>query len=68
MIKLRRLDLVGFRGARFPLSLDFTLQHRSLSVFGENASGKSTLTDGLEWFITGRVDHLWREDCKEDAL
>jgi hypothetical protein len=22
----------------------------------------------LEWFLLGRVDHLWREDCKEEAL
>ena len=68
MIKLRRLDIVGFRGARFLLPLDFTPQHRSLSIFGENASGKSTITDALEWFITGRVGHLWREDCKEVSL
>ena len=68
MIKLRRLNIAGFRGARFSLSLDFTPQHRSLSVFGENASGKSTITDALEWFIAGRVGHLWREDCKEISL
>lgn len=68
MIRLRRLTIRGFRGARFDLPLDFTDAHRSLSIFGENASGKSTVTDALEWFLLGRIDHLWREDCKEAAL
>lgn len=67
-IRLRRLTMRGFRGARFDLVLDFTKDCRSLSVFGENASGKSTVTDALEWFLLGRIDHLWREDCKEAAL
>jgi len=68
MTKLRKLSIAGFRGARFELPLDFSTNHRSLSVYGENATGKSTVTDALEWFILGRVDHLWREDCKEEAL
>jgi recombinational DNA repair ATPase RecF len=68
MIRLRRLTIKGFRGARFDLQLDFTDARRSLAVFGENASGKSTITDAMEWFLLGRIDHLWREDCKEAAL
>jgi AAA domain len=68
MIKIRKLAVAGFRGARFTLPLDFTTGHRSLSVFGENASGKSTITDAIEWSIKDRVDHLWREDCKEASL
>jgi predicted ATP-dependent endonuclease of OLD family len=67
-MKLRRVNIVGFRGARFPLEIDFTSNQRSIAVFGENAAGKSTITDAIEWFITNRVQHLWREDCKEDAL
>jgi recombinational DNA repair ATPase RecF len=68
MIKIRKLTVAGFRGARFTLPLDFTDEHRSLSVFGENASGKSTITDAIEWSIKDRVDHLWREDCREASL
>jgi DNA repair exonuclease SbcCD ATPase subunit len=67
-MKIRKIFIKGFRGARFALSLDFTSAHRSMSVFGENASGKSTITDAIEWFITDKVGHLWREDCKEDSL
>jgi DNA repair exonuclease SbcCD ATPase subunit len=68
MIRLRKLTISGFRGARFALPLDFGARLRSVAVYGENAAGKSTIADALEWFIYNRVDHLWREDCKEDAL
>ena len=68
MAKLRFLRAEAFRGARFSLPLDFTNDHRSIAIFGENATGKSTITDALEWFIHDRVDHLWREGCKQAAL
>lgn len=68
MTKLRHLQVSAFRGARFSLPLDFGNKNNSLAVFGENASGKSTITDAIEWFIQDRVDHLWREDCKQEAL
>ena len=68
MIRLRKLNIRGFRGARFDLPLDFTNAYRSVAIFGENATGKSTITDALEWFLLDRVEHLWREDCKEKAL
>ncbi|KUJ77752.1 AAA family ATPase [Ruegeria profundi] len=68
MTKLRSLKATGFRGARFELPLEFTKKHRSLAIYGENAAGKSTITDALEWFIRDRIEHLWKEDCKLDAL
>lgn len=68
MTKLRSLTATGFRGARFKLPLNFTNKHRSLAIYGENAAGKSTVTDALEWFIRDRIEHLWKEDCKLDAL
>lgn len=68
MTKLHTVKATGFRGARYELSLDFKKKHKSMAIFGENAAGKSTITDALEWFIRGRVEHLWKEDCKQDAL
>ena len=68
MAKLRSLKIAAFRGARFDLKLDFKNKNRSLAIFGENAAGKSTITDALEWFIHDRVGHLWREDCRQEAL
>jgi len=39
-----------------------------MAIFGENAAGKSSLSDAIEWFYNDRVEHLWRENCKESAL
>ena len=68
MTRVRKITLSRFRGARFELPLDFSNKYRSVAIYGENASGKSTITDALEWFIRGRVDHLWKEDCYEASL
>ncbi len=68
MTKLRHLNAAAFRGARFDLPLDFTKDHRSVAIYGENAAGKSTITDALEWFVNDKVEHLWRDDCKQEAL
>jgi recombinational DNA repair ATPase RecF len=68
MVRLRKLEIAGFRGAVGPLPLNLSSACRSVAIFGENAAGKSSLTDAIEWFYTDRVDHLWRENCKESAL
>ena len=68
MVRLRKIEIVGFRGARFPLSVDFGKSNASMVVFGENAAGKSSITDAVEWFFSDRIEHLWKEDCKEGAL
>ena len=68
MVLLRKLEIAGFRGAVAPLSIDLTSSCRSIAIFGENAAGKSSITDAIEWFYTNRVEHLWRENCKETAL
>lgn len=67
-VKLRKFRTAGFRGARFDLVVDFGKANRSFAIFGENATGKSTITDAIEWFLKGRIEHLWKEDCKESAL
>ena len=68
MAKLRLIRASGFRGARYDLPVDFTDKYRSVAIFGENAAGKSTITDAMEWFVRERVQHLWGEDCKQESL
>src|SRR5437667_2750158 len=68
MIKAGKIIVSGFRGARYPLTIDLEKSCKSIAIFGENAGGKSTITDAIEWFFRDRVRHLWREECKEDAL
>lgn len=68
MIKLRKMDIEGFRGARLPVGIDFTSSCKSVIVHGPNGSGKSTFSDAIEWFFCERVNHLWKEDCFKEAL
>jgi len=68
MIKIKKVEISGIRGASLPLKVDFVNDCRSIAIFGDNASGKSTLSDALEWFCYGRVEHLRREDCGLEAL
>lgn len=50
------------------IELDFTSSWKSVTIYGTNGSGKSTFADAIEWFFRKRVNHLWREDCFEEAL
>lgn len=68
MIKLRKVEIAGFRGARMPIELDFASSWKSVIIYGTNGSGKSTFSDAVEWLFHKRVNHLWREDCFEEAL
>jgi AAA15 family ATPase/GTPase len=68
MTKIKIIELQGFRGVRHSFRLDLTPKGRSIAIFGDNGSGKSSITDSIEWFFTGRVKHHWREDCKAEAL
>jgi hypothetical protein len=66
MSRLRSIEIYGFRGVLENLAV--TLDGQSLAIYGENATGKSSIADAIEWFYTDRVAHLWRENCKEAAL
>ena len=51
VIKLEKLTLRNFKGVR-----DFTFAPRGsdASVYGPNASGKTTLADAFHWLLTGK--------------
>lgn len=63
MKKVKRIEIEGFRGALAPLPLDMTKGGQPVStvVYGRNGTGKSSVTDAWEWFLTGRIEHLGRE-------
>ncbi len=60
MSKIKKIVLSGYRGVKETLVLD--LGTRSLLLYGENGFGKSSLTDAIEWFFTGKVAHLKGEE------
>ncbi len=62
-VKIRKLSIVGFRGAKKEIFLDFENNYKSLVLFGNNGDGKSTFSDAIEWFYTDKIDYLQREGC-----
>jgi len=60
MIKIKSLCIKGFRGAKEGLLLD--LNSKSALLFGDNGTGKSSITDAIEWFYKNSVNHLSSEE------
>jgi len=55
-MKIKSLDIKGFRGIKRELPLE--LNSKSLLLFGDNGSGKSSITDAIEWFYRDSIEHL----------
>lgn len=54
---LTHLSMQAFRGV--PESFELELDNgRSCVIYGENASGKSTISDAIEWYFTHRIEFL----------
>ncbi|HXF52377.1 MAG TPA: AAA family ATPase [Dehalococcoidia bacterium] len=63
--RIESISIQAFRG--IPESFALDLGGRSCVVLGENATGKSTIADAIEWYYTGTVDFLTREG-REGAI
>lgn len=63
--KIKQLSIQGLRGIQNPLT--FNLSGQSILIYGENGTGKSSISDSLEWFLKDEVKHLSGEeiDLKE---
>ena len=55
-IKIKNIDIQGIRGVKDTLSIP--LQERSIIIYGDNGSGKSSISDSIEWFFNDDVRHL----------
>lgn len=64
-IKIRQVDISGLRGIKDTLSL--SLGDKSVLLYGDNGTGKSSISDSVEWYYTDAVSHLSGEeiDLKE---
>lgn len=55
-IKIKNLKIKGIRGAKNTLEL--ALNGKSILLYGDNGTGKSSLSDAIEWFYTNKIKHL----------
>lgn len=72
MIKIKKINLSGFRGIRNEKTLEFhgaQNQTNSLVLYGPNSTGKTSFVDGIEWFLSraNQIEWLRREQAKEAA-
>lgn len=54
--KIKKISINGLRGVRSNLTLD--LNEKSILIYGDNGTGKSSISDSLEWYYTNKVTHL----------
>lgn len=57
-VLLRKVTVQGFRGAPEEISVDLAMHDKPvcLLLWGDNGVGKSTVIDGIEFALQGRVD------------
>jgi len=61
-MKINTLTIKGIRGIKDLLNME--LNNRSILIYGDNGSGKSSITDAIEWFFYDLVEHLSGEEMK----
>lgn len=60
IMRIKSVEIAWFRGAADLISLE--LDSKSIVVYGENGSGKSTFIDAIEYLVNdGRIEHLAHE-------
>ena len=59
-MRIRSIELEWFRGAAEPVALE--PNSKSMVVYGENGSGKSSFVDAVEYVLnSGSIEHLRHE-------
>lgn len=66
-MKIKSLEIRGLRGVRKDLSIILNTP-KSVLIYGDNGSGKSSITDALEWFYYDKVEHLSTEEIGTKGL
>lgn len=60
-MKVKSLEISGFRGIRRNINLDLS-SAKSVLIYGDNGSGKSSIADAFEWFYYDKIEHLSTEE------
>ena len=65
--KIKSISIAGVRGIKDSVSL--FLNEKSVLLYGDNGTGKSSISDAIEWFYTDKVSHLSGSEIDlKDAL
>lgn len=65
--KIKNISISGIRGVKNSISLQ--LNEKSVLLYGDNGTGKSSISDAIEWFYTDKVTHLSGNEIDlKDAL
>lgn len=48
-MKIKKIEINGIRGIRESLAIP--LEGKSIIIYGDNGSGKSSITDSIEWYF-----------------
>jgi len=67
MVKIENLEIKGLRGIKKSSGIPLD-ESKSILIYGDNGSGKSSITDALEWFYYDRVDHLSSEEIGRKGI
>ena len=62
---VKSISVSGLRGILSPLELELHKDGKPVSaiIYGNNGTGKSSITDAWEWVQSGKIDHLARESA-----
>jgi hypothetical protein len=67
VVKIKGIELTGFRGVKN--TLEVTLDSStSLLLYGDNGTGKSSISDAFEWFYKDKVEHLSEEEIGRKGI
>lgn len=65
--KIKNISITGIRGVKSALTL--ALNEKSVLLYGDNGTGKSSISDAIEWFYNDKVSHLSGSEIDlKDAL
>lgn len=66
-VKISKIEIDGIRGIQS--KTDLVLDGKSIVLYGDNGTGKSSISDSIEWFYTNKVSHLSSAEIDlKDAL
>ncbi|MBI5204702.1 MAG: hypothetical protein HZA11_07285 [Nitrospirae bacterium] len=65
-VKIKNIHIQGLRGVKDELVLP--LEEKSIVLYGDNGTGKSSITDSIEWFYYGKIAHLSGEEIGKLGL